>query len=108
MNEKNEIATKVCRICGRELPIDAFYKSNKTDDGRSHICRECKKMAHGGHIRTRYNKFTTDELVSEIKARGVNLIPEPSPREMMERLAALGYKGKLTYTRVETIDIENF
>lgn len=49
-----------------------------------------------------------NELIDELKRRGVNLIPEPTPREMMERLAALGYKGKLTIIRTETIDIEKF
>lgn len=108
MNEKNEITTKVCRVCGRELPIDSFCKQNKSADGHSHVCRECKKMVHDGYVRPRFNRFSTEDLVAEIKARGVKLIPEPTPREMMERLAALGYKGKLTYTRVETVDIENF
>lgn len=49
-----------------------------------------------------------DELICELKRMGMNLIPEPTEDEMMERLAALGYKGKLTITRTETIDIENF
>lgn len=36
-----EIKTKKCSKCGRELPIDNFYKDNRTKDGLYSNCKEC-------------------------------------------------------------------
>ena len=33
--------TKVCKTCGRELPLDAFGGHAKTWDGKHTICKEC-------------------------------------------------------------------
>ena len=38
----NEIETKTCNKCGRELPITEFYHTFR---GRMSICRECMKEA---------------------------------------------------------------
>ena len=103
--------TKVCTKCGKEKSIEEFRIFNGS---RAHVCEECRAKAISESTkgrpkpRTSLEKYSTDELSDELKKRGVKLIPEPTPRAMMPRLAALGYKGKLTYTRVETIDIENF
>ena len=54
MEEKNIIpaavkepapATKVCKRCGRELPIESFATHPKSKDGHTTICRECFKEA---------------------------------------------------------------
>lgn len=37
--------TKVCRACGRELPLDAFGKHARTKDGLQPRCRECSGRA---------------------------------------------------------------
>lgn len=105
--------TKVCKKCGRELPVSEFYKSNKSSDGLQWWCKDCLKQSSKMSHRVKKNKnplerFATDELRDELISRGGNLVPKPTPREMMQELARLGYKGKLTFTRIETIDIENF
>lgn len=33
--------TKVCKTCGRELPLDAFGGHAKTWDGKATVCKEC-------------------------------------------------------------------
>ena len=33
--------TKVCKSCGRELPLEQFAKSVKSTDGYQSMCREC-------------------------------------------------------------------
>ena len=35
--------TKVCKDCGRELPIESFQRQARSKDGYMHICRECKR-----------------------------------------------------------------
>lgn len=34
--------TKVCKKCGRELPISRFSKSKNTEDGYKHECKACR------------------------------------------------------------------
>lgn len=84
MNE--EITTKVCPKCGRELPAESFNKSSKSKDGLQHYCRECQHaMQKSVGIRT-------------FKAN--NPLSAYTPRELIAELRARGYKGELTYTHV--------
>lgn len=108
--ENIEPVTKVCTRCGEEKDIREF---RMTHGVRSGVCEACRAKAiseslNGKKKTNPLEKFSTSELRDELNRRGVKLIAEPTPREMMERLAKLGYKGKLTITRTETIDIENF
>ena len=41
--EKTE--TKICKKCGRDLPIDQFSKHPTTKDGREGSCRDCRNAA---------------------------------------------------------------
>ena len=36
--------TKVCRKCGRELPIGKFHKCKDMKDGHKNICKTCKSI----------------------------------------------------------------
>lgn len=38
-----ENVTKVCKKCGRELPISAFNKKASAKDGLQDMCRECHR-----------------------------------------------------------------
>ena len=33
--------TKICKKCGRELPIEEFYKAKNNKDGHMNVCKEC-------------------------------------------------------------------
>jgi ribosomal protein L40E len=33
--------TRVCRVCGRDLPLDAFGSHAKTWDHKATVCKEC-------------------------------------------------------------------
>lgn len=66
------VETKVCKVCGRELPIDEFPKYGK---GYKHTCKCCLKQKN-----KRSAKFEN--------------VPS---RELIEELRLRGYKGKLTY-----------
>lgn len=35
--------TKVCKKCGRELPVEEFYKTPGYKDGLDSVCKECRK-----------------------------------------------------------------
>lgn len=76
--------TKICKKCGRELPVEAFAAHKKTKDGLQPYCRECQKaVVREGRARKKAQAaedpaevtpalaaFTDDELMSELKARG--------------------------------------
>lgn len=108
--------TKVCSHCGRELPVENFNKNKAKKDGLQSVCRECHKEMlaaryDGGGRKVRRSqlcRYSDDELFAELKSRSKAPLVNPTPRSMMEALAKLGYRGKLEYTQVHVIDINNF
>lgn len=91
--------TKVCKCCGRELPIDDF---SVTKLGRRNTCNECvgKKAAE---VKKRKKDGLTFEEELE-RAKRLRL-QDFTPRELMAELKRCGYDGKLTFTQVIEIDI---
>lgn len=96
--------TKKCKKCGRELSIENFWR-NKF--GVSNVCKECasKKRYETRNHKREEEKKDYDKLL--VEARRLRL-QDFTPRELINRLSELGYKGKLTYTKVVEIDISNF
>lgn len=90
--------TKVCRKCGRELTIDHFKKTRW--GGYVSVCTECATRV------LRENKNKEKENLRKEYAQ--MKLKDFTPRELMQELSRRGYKGKLTYVRVEEIDINNF
>lgn len=87
--------TQKCKCCGRELPIEMFKMTRWGT--RTQVCHDCD-LEHR----------QANRKAKQYSARQLTL-QDYTPRElMMEELARRGYEGKLTYTRVETIDITNF
>ena len=67
---------------------------------------EAIKAAHTGHQRTKVvAPTTTRESASTVAPTELSRF---TPRQLMEELAKRGYKGELTYVRVERIDITHF
>lgn len=93
--------TKTCKYCGRELPLDEFYKNGF---GVTSCCKEChtKRMIEG----KKRKKDLEQKMSDAIDARQLRL-QDFTPRELMVRLSELGYEGKLRYTKVMEIDINN-
>ena len=71
---------KKCSVCGEVLPIDMFTRHGR---GRENVCITCKCKQSG-----------QSEALAQF-----------TPRELIEELKARGYKGKLTYTIVKTLNI---
>lgn len=67
MCEEKHVSTKVCACCGNELPITAFNKHGRSNDGYETICRACKAKAGNGN--PELAKFSPRELIEELKCR---------------------------------------
>lgn len=97
---------KTCTRCGRMLPIENFGRYRNLV---KHVCKECEWTARSNSAKARGKsplaKFSKEELVAELQRRGYKLLADPTPRELMLRLKAMGYDGELTYTKVEKINI---
>lgn len=81
--------SKKCFKCGRELPLDQFYKHKRMSDGHLNKCIDCtKKDEH-----ERYAKKSQDEAwMEKERARG---------REKYERL---GYKNSSCNNKIRKIN----
>lgn len=74
--------TKICKDCGRELPIENFQRQEKSKDGYMHICKECKsKRVLTGvaketpsprefDVKKELHIYADEELTAELRERG--------------------------------------
>lgn len=102
-----EQETKVCRRCGRELSIDNFKLTRYGT--RVGICTECANTKmHDNRVRKQQHDEMEKARENAEKNERQKVLEQYTPRELIEELARRGYKGKLQYTQVHVIDIENF
>jgi ribosome-binding protein aMBF1 (putative translation factor) len=96
--------SKICKDCGRELPISYFKKTRYGE--RVSVCTECATM------KMRENK-EKKRIMEEIKAKeeaqkkadaqATLTLADFTPRQLMLELKRRGYEGELTF--VQKIDI---
>lgn len=79
--------TKVCKVCGQELPLSEFRKSLLVPNGIA----TCKKCVNEKIKKTKLLKETTGSTNSKLA--------KFTPKELIEELKSRGYKGKLYVTR---------
>lgn len=97
-----DVATKICKGCHRELPIEQFGRHYKAKDGRLSYCKECWKIMT-------QKKNPLDSLVPKgptcdpgdagEDARDVFLRSIPD-HMLINELAQRGWRGRLTIERV--------
>lgn len=83
--------TKICKRCGKELPLEMFGKG-RGKDGRRPWCKECINEATREYYRK--NKICKGEELNPALA-------EFTPRELIAELRARGYKGNLSFTETK-------
>ena len=101
---------KVCKICGRALPLDSFPKHPRTKDGHGHICAECLKAKNASSIQAAIDARKGPR--AQVKGPS-----QPAPQivdkrdladytdaDLYEELKRRGWAG--TLTRTETLGPE--
>ena len=102
-----EIKTKVCHKCGRELPLSEFHKKSSAKDGLQPLCKECSnKIASECAKRSREKKKAQKieneriEFEKKYKIYTDKELAKFTPRELILELKARGYVGTLLYEEV--------
>ena len=96
----NSGRVKVCRKCGRELPVEKFSKNARSKDGLQDTCKDCVSIYWKEKYRARkaVSSAVTEKRLDqtpEIKpaVKGKTLA-DYTPRELMEELYRRGYEGE--------------
>lgn len=92
-------ATRVCKCCGRELPIEQF------GHGGFGLLKTCKECIGKQRKENRKKIDEVAELRRQLEEARRLRLSEFKPRELMIALKELGYEGKLTYIQRHEIDI---
>ena len=102
-----EIKTKVCSKCGRELSTENFYKNHTCKDGVDTICKECKseyqrEWARKNKEKKKAQKIENERIEFEKKYKIYTNkdLAKFTPRELILELKARGYVGTLLYEEV--------
>ena len=94
------VQTKVCSKCGKELPLSEFYKHPSTKDGLMNHCKGCHYTVTRKNLEKRKAKKEADSIVEKPHVfHKVYLNPELAkfqPKDLIAELRARGYSGELS------------
>lgn len=103
--------TKVCKHCGRELPLENFYVNKSLKGGHDNTCKECKntyakewqkKNREKKKLQAKENERI--EFEKKYKIYTNRELAKFTPRELMLELKARGYEGELLYREVKVTE----
>lgn len=99
--------TKVCKHCGRELPLSDFYTNSKAKDGHATYCKVCSNAISVEYARKRRERKKAEakenermEFEKKYKIYTDKELAKFTPRQLMLELKARGYVGSLMYEEV--------
>ena len=89
--ETQDLIGKLCKRCGRVLPLSEFSKHRSTKDGLQIYCKDCQKeLIHDGREKARLQKLAMKTLTT-----GADLT-EISDSDLFVELKRRGFTGYLT------------
>lgn len=99
--------TKVCKKCGRELPLDQYFRNKAMKDGHDSQCKECKTaytLEYQKKYRARKREQAKEneriEFEKKYKIYTDKELAKFTPRQLILELKARGYVGTLLYEEV--------
>ena len=103
--------TKVCKHCGRELPLSDFYTNSKAKDGYATYCKVCSNAISVEYARKRRERKKAEakenermEFEKKYKIYTCKELAPFTPRELMLELKARGYEGELLFREVKVTE----
>lgn len=100
--------TKVCAKCGKELPVEQFYKSKVNKSGYSSYCKACNNKVSNMSRRPKTEvKEPKHQVEAEHQMHKVYTnkdLAKFEPRELMLELKARGYEGELIFREVKVTE----
>jgi hypothetical protein len=112
MNEEKKPQMKVCKECGRELPVEMFGKHPKAKDGYQPLCKECRSRKMKAAAKKPEIPAEAVEKLQELEATVAKAL-EPSPEirkstdaDLFRELSRRGWTGDLVRIEKRTLKIE--
>lgn len=106
-----EIKTKACPKCGRELSVSNFYPNSRAKDGLATYCKECSNTLSVEYARKRRERKKLEakeneriEFEKKYKIYTNRELAKFTPRELMLELHARGYEGELLYKEIKVTE----
>lgn len=109
-NEKPTPTTKVCKVCGRELPLEQFHKNRW---GYTQVCKECKagktsapvqeyklKKADPKPEKPKRAPLTPEEVEAHKQDALLGILRTATDQQLAAELTRRGYRGHLTKTLI--------
>ena len=97
--EENKTQTKVCKRCGRELPIEKFGKHFRAKDGLNPYCKECVSQIQKEAAARK--KPETVEPTPDLPEPKLNHIPTLAgfqDDDLISELVDRGWTGRIAKT----------
>lgn len=82
--------TKICKKCGRELPLEAFGKSSRSLDGLRDHCKECVNRQQRDEYARRKAKEQGISTETPMGG-GIDALKIFTPRQLLKELKSRGY-----------------
>lgn len=99
--------TKVCKDCGRELPIENYKTIFSHGQYRvTSICADCfKQHQKDGHAKRKNTE--RQNMEAAVNNAKTARLADFTPRELMKELKNRGYEFTMKYVEVHVIDSKN-
>lgn len=93
---------KICKKCGRELPLEAFGNLSRNPDGLQDYCKECvNKQQRDDYAR---RKAKEQGISTETPMGGGNeALKGFTPRELLKELKSRGYIWENMYVKRKVV-----
>lgn len=90
--------TKICKKCGRELPLEAFGKSSRSLDGLRDHCKECVNRQQRDEYARRKAKEQGISTETPMGG-GIEELKQFTPRQLLKELKSRGYVWSNMYIK---------